>query len=163
MSKNINFLDYYDPKSIINFWSQEHFYSFNNSTDYNHFFYFFHSPKEKLLKDPFSHEETNLLINTLICLYQVKHIESKDLQGNWGLFSLLMPSRNGLSCYSHYLTLKARFSPKNTKGVLADLLENMAPFLKNVRNSSGFCEFFIDLEPGLSQTTNHVEFLQKVY
>lgn len=164
--ENPGFIDYYDSKSISTLWLPEHFFAFSQLYDYNYFFYFFHSPDEKLSLKPFSAEETNLFFNTLICLFQNKNINSKELQGNWGLFSLLMPARNGLSCYSHYLSLKTRYLPnshKNVKGIDNNVIENMAHLLTNVKNKKVFCEFFMNLEPGFKQTTNQIELLKKVF
>ena len=142
--KPSQYLDYYSYENIRNYWFPEHHSAFQQSQDYNLFFYFFHRPKEKLHLGCFSLEETELFLNNLISLFQIKGCDSKEIKGNWGIFSLYMPFRNGLACYSHYLSLK--------KG-------NM---VKNVKNLKGFTEFFEDLEPGFLQTTNQKELLEKV-
>ncbi len=138
-----NYIDYY---SCVNRekWLPEHYSAFQQSQDYNLFFYFFHRPKEKLHLGDFSQEETELFLNNLISLFQIKGCDSNEIKGNWGIFSLYMPFRNGLACYSHYLSLKAR------------------NVLKNTQKIKGFNEFFQDLEPGFLQTTNQRELLEKV-
>ena len=156
------YLDQYDPVNIANFWSPEHYSVFQQSQDYNCYFYFLHRPKEKLKLGNFSSEESTLFLNNLITLYQIKQIESHEIQGNWGIFSLYMPFRNGLSCYSQYLTLKAKFFPNHSEVIASDVMRNMCSTLKNLTDLKGFCEFFMDLEPGLLQTTNQKDLLEKV-
>lgn len=159
---NQQYLDYYDSMNLSEHWRPEHYMAFQQSNDYNQFFYFFHRPKEKLKLGPFSQEENHLFFNNLITLFQTKHVTLEELKGNWGIFSLYMPFRNGLSCYSHYLSFKARYSAGNSKD-LSELIKNMGSLLKNVKDPHDFCNFFINLEPGFIQTTNQQELLEKVH
>lgn len=100
---------------------------------------------------PFGPDESSLLLNTLLALYQKRSVRAEELQGNWGLFSLFMPYRNGMACYSHYQSLKHR-----------GLIDRKHPNLRNVKEIDGFLEFFRDLEPGFRETTNQKELLRKV-
>ena len=137
--------------SSSSLWTPGHSKAFSQSSDYNQFFLFFHKPKEKLRLIPFTTEENLLFLNTLALFFQSRSINSKDLQGNWGLFSLNMPFRNGLACYSQYLAIKAQ-----------GIVDRNNAFLNNIKDIDGFIAFFKDLEPVYRATTNHNDLLRKV-
>jgi len=100
---------------------------------------------------PFTIEENELFLNTLSSFYQKRDIKALELQGNWGLFALFMPQRNGLACYSHYQNLRSQ-----------GIIEKSNNLLRNVKDFEGFLEFFMNLEPGFKETINQSELLRKV-
>lgn len=72
------------------------------------------------------------------------------LSGNWGIFSLQFPYRNGISCYAYYLklrTLKIKNSKENFKAFTLNLITEINK-LFNEEYFDNLCNFFMNIQIG---------------
>lgn len=158
MDEDVNsqsYRDYFDPSNFYH-WQLEHQHAFFLD-NLNFFFFFFHKTDEKLYLSVFSTEENTLFLNNLLHLCLKKNVNQSEMQGNWGLFSLCLPYRNGVLSYKHYLSLKHSEKKNDFEKIVNDYLNFYR--INTRENYRKFIDFFNNLEPGYLNTNNHQDFL----
>jgi hypothetical protein len=156
--------DIFQSGNIPNLWKKIHWKVWETrNEDPNLFFYYFPKFEEKLLTTPFTDEDEEILLITLVQLYTSSSSIEKckhRIKGKWGYISMKIPYRNGLLCYQHYLKLRLKRREFKRDEVFVDFLKKKISNeeLAERLDEKEFLNFFFDLSPGYSKSPEQGEF-----